>query len=261
MMKHYLEATGLFIVDVARTAHTWRAGAESQYLRIASDQPTVNYDEPRPDSTFAPDFTPYAAVISNFGWRAAPWPATTRTAFERYVAGGGGFVSVHAADNSFPDWPAYNEMIGLGGWGGRDETHGPYVYYTEAGELVRDSIAGSAGAHGARHIFPVTLRDTTHPITRGLPPVLWTTPDECYAKLRGPARNLTILATGRDQSPGAPTARHEPVLMIVDYGAGRVFHTTLGHDAESVAGDTFRRTFLRGTAWAAGLPTTAYGDF
>ncbi len=36
---------------------------------------------------------------------------------------------VHAANNSFPMWPAYNKMIGLGGWGDRTEKDGPYVYY------------------------------------------------------------------------------------------------------------------------------------
>jgi hypothetical protein len=43
------------------------------------------------------------------------------------VARGGGFVTVHAANNSFSTWKAYNRMIGLGGWGGRTEKDGPYV--------------------------------------------------------------------------------------------------------------------------------------
>ena len=40
--------------------------------------------------------------------------------FADFVRGGGGFVSVHAADNSFPQWADYNRMIGVGGWGGRE---------------------------------------------------------------------------------------------------------------------------------------------
>ena len=37
-----------------------------------------------------------------------------RTAFAAHVRRGGGFVSYHAANNAFPEWPEYNEMIGIG---------------------------------------------------------------------------------------------------------------------------------------------------
>jgi len=36
-----------------------------------------------------------------------------------FVENGGGFVVVHAANNSSGDWPDYNRLIGMGGWGGR----------------------------------------------------------------------------------------------------------------------------------------------
>ena len=42
-------------------------------------------------------------------------------------------------------------MIGLGGWGGRDETFGPYVYYNAQDELVRDTSEGRGGSHGKQH--------------------------------------------------------------------------------------------------------------
>ena len=44
--------------------------------------------------------------------------------FVEYMRNGGGFVVIHAADNAFPDWPEYNEIIGLGGWGQRTEKDG-----------------------------------------------------------------------------------------------------------------------------------------
>jgi hypothetical protein len=100
----------------------------------------------------------------------------------------------------------YNKMIGLGGWGDRNEKNGPYVYYTNEGELVRDNTPGGAGAHGPQHIIPVTIRVADHPITKGLPKVWLTAKDECYAKLRGPGENMIILATGKDMS-GSPPSR------------------------------------------------------
>lgn len=251
MMKQYLESTGLFKVDIARTAKIWLGEKEKEFLPMAGTPPSVNTKEPEADPAFKPKFRKYDVVVSNFGWKAAPWPEATRKKFEKFVAKGGGFVSVHAADNSFPEWPAYNEMIGLGGWGGRDEKSGPYVYYTNEGELVRDASAGNGGQHGALHEFQITVRDNTHPITQGMPPRWMTTADECYAKMRGPAKNMTILATGKDQSESAPTDRHEPMLMVIDYGKGRVFHTTLGHDTHSMEGVGFITSFLRGVEWAA----------
>ncbi|WP_116126228.1 ThuA domain-containing protein [Lewinella sp. IMCC34183] len=251
MMKQYLEDTGLFTVDIARSAFTWNAQEEADYLPLAGVGATENLNEPKSDPDFRPDFAAYDVVVSNFGWKAAPWPEATRAAFEQYVRQGGGFVSVHAADNSFPEWAAYNEMIGLGGWADRDESNGPYLYYDNYGKLVRDTTPGRAGIHGAQHEFPITIREKDHPITRGMPETWMTTSDECYAMLRGPAENLTVLATGKDLSETAPTDRHEPMLMVLTYGDGRIFHTTLGHDTESMEGVGFITSFLRGVEWAA----------
>ncbi len=251
MMRDYLEETGLFEVDFARTRPVWKAEREADYLPLTHTGAAQQLPEPVTDPDFAPVFSDYDVVISNFGWRAADWPAQTRAAFEAFVASGGGFVSVHAADNSFPDWPEYNLMIGLGGWGGRDERSGPYVYYDNDGNLIRDTSPGPAGAHGPRHVFPVTIREPDHPITRGMPPVWLASEDECYAKLRGPALNMTILATCKDQSADAPTDRHEPAMMVLDYGEGRVFHLALGHDETAFEGVGLITALTRGTEWAA----------
>lgn len=251
MMKQYLEETGLFEVDIERTQFTWKADREKDFLPLAGVGKTEDFKEPKSDPDFAPKFSKYDVVISNFGWKAASWPEKTQEAFEKYMENGGGFVAVHAANNSFPEWEAYNQMIGIGGWGGRNESHGPYVYYTHEGELVRDNSPGGAGAHGPQHEFKVTIRKSDHPITKGMPTTWMTTKDECYSKLRGPAENMTVLATAKDASGKAPTDRHEPALMVIQYGKGRVFHTTLGHDDYSIESVGFITTFLRGTEWAA----------
>jgi hypothetical protein len=44
---------------------------------------------------------------------------------------------------------------------------------------------------------------------------------------------------------------NQPILWTVDYGAGRVFVTTLGHDEVDTAHPTFVTTFTRGAEWAA----------
>ena len=91
-----------------------------------------------------------------------------KSSFENYVREGGGVVVVHAADNAFPGWPAFNEMIGVGGWRGRSEHSGPYWYFS-TGKLTADSSAGAGGSHGRRIPFQLTVR-ADHPITRGVKP-------------------------------------------------------------------------------------------
>jgi type 1 glutamine amidotransferase len=251
MMKQYLEATGMFEVDVVRTKFIWSAEREAAFLPLAGAGEAEQVKEPKPDPNYKPDFAKYAVVISNFGWKAADWPKETQQAFEKYVAGGGGFVSVHAADNSWGDWTEFNKMIALGGWGNRDEKSGPFVYCNEQGKIVRDTSPGKAGKHAPANEFVVTIRNREHPITKGLPDFWMHTKDECYSRLRGPAENLTILATACDSPELKAAGRHEPMLMTIEYHKGRVFHTTLGHDTEAFEGVGFITTFLRGTEWAA----------
>jgi type 1 glutamine amidotransferase len=225
LIKQTLVGSGLFSVDVVTAP--------------ASDQDI---------SQFKPDFAPYAVVVSNYNGK--PWSEETQNAFEAYVAGGGGFVSVHAADNSFPKWSAYNRMIGVGGWGGRNEKDGPYVRWRD-GKIVRDTDPGRGGSHGRRHPFVVVVRDKDHPITSGLPAAFTQAEDELYAELRGPAENMHVLATAYSSPDTGGTDQHEPILMTVNFGEGRVFHTTLGHDVTSMNGLAFQVTLQRGTEWAA----------
>ena len=204
-------------------------------------------------SGFKPDFAAYDVVVSNYN--GEPWAPATKAAFEKYVSGGGGYVSVHAANNAFPEWTAYNRMIALGGWGGRDERWGPYARF-RGGQLVLDHAAGCGGGHGQRHAFQIVVREPSHPITAGLPQKWMHAEDELYDRLRGPAENMTVLATAYSDPATRGTGEHEPMLMVIRYGEGRVFHTTLGHDAVAMSCVGFITSLQRGSAWAAGGAVT-----
>ncbi len=251
MMKSYLEESGRFKVDIARTQYTWNGKDLVKQFPLDDGKTYEDLGKPQTDPDFKPDFSKYQVVISNFGHNAAPWPEETQTAFVEYMKNGGGFVSIHAADNSFPNWREYNEMIGIGGWGGRNEASGPYVYYNEDGKFVRDTSKGGGGGHGPQHEFSVVIRADDHPITKGLPAEFMHSQDELYERLRGPAENMTILATAFAAPDKRGSGRHEPTLMAIDFGKGRVFHSTLGHADYSCECVGFITTFLRGCEWAA----------
>ncbi len=194
---------------------------------------------------FNPDFAKYQVILSNYN--GEPWLEETPRSFVQYMKGGGNLVVVHAADNSFPEWKEFNEMIGLGGWKGRNEKDGPYVYWKD-GKIVRDNSKGRGGSHGRPWEYKVVVRDREHPITRGLPSEFLMVKEELYDRLRGPAKNMTVLATAFAEGG---SERHEPVLMTIKYGKGRVFHTVMGHSHTSMGGVAFQETLIRGTEWAA----------
>ena len=225
VLRQILEEPGIFSVEVS-TAPGKGSGIE----------------------TWQPKFSDYAVVMSNYNGEL--WSAATQEAFENYVSGGGGFVPVHAADNSFPEWLAYNEMIGVGGWGGRNEKSGPYLRWRE-GKWTFDTVPGPGGSHGKQHEFVLTNRAPQHPIMQGLPAVFMHRQDELYNRLRGPARDVTVLASALSPKELGGSGEEEPLLMAIPYGKGRVFHTALGHGDEAVHCLAFAVTLQRGVEWAA----------
>ncbi len=251
MMKRILEETGRFEVAIARTRFLWKGEERLQEFPLEDGREYQSLPQPKADPEYRPEFAKFDVVINNFGWGAADLPDATRQDLEAFVGRGGGLVVVHAANNSWPSWEAYNRMIGLGGWGDRDESSGPYVYLNEQGETVRDTSPGKGGAHGPQHNYQIVIRQPDHPITRGLPRAWMHTQDELYERLRGPADNMTILATAYADPQYKGSGRHEPMLMTIDFDRGRVFHTAMGHADYSVQCVGFQTVLLRGTEWAA----------
>jgi type 1 glutamine amidotransferase len=226
-LKHMLEDAGIFQVDVVTA-------------------PPRDGDF----TSFRPDWSKYQVIVSNYDAPDERWPDSLKASFVEYIRNGGGLVSVHAADNAFPNWKEYNLMIGVGGWRRRSEKSGPHFYF-ENGKLVPDTSPGFAGSHGARNPFKVVNQVTDHPITSGLAREWMHAGDELYANLHGPGENMTVLSTAWSDPANRGTGHDEPVLMVIAYGKGRIFHTTMGHDLGALNCVGFITTYQRGTEWAA----------
>jgi hypothetical protein len=201
-------------------------------------------------NNFKPAWSKYNVIVFNYDAPTERWPSELKASFETYMRDGGGMVSVHAADNAFPGWEAYNAMIGVGGWRGRDERSGPHWYYSH-GALVSSDKAGKAGHHGLRLPYKMTSRDMNHPIMRGIPRVWMHQGDELYDSLRGPGKNMTVLATAYSDPANGGTGFDEPLLMVSRFGKGRIFHSAVGHDALALSSVDAVVTLQRGVEWAA----------
>jgi type 1 glutamine amidotransferase len=234
ILKEIYEQSGRFTLDVSTTPPT--------------SQPAEAWEKWRPD------FGKYDVVVSNFNGGHLPgkgthWPREVEQSLEKYLHSGGGLVVYHAANNSFPDWPAYNEMIGLG-W--RSPTFGPSVIIDEHEKLVViPQGEGRKPGHGPEHDFVVTVLDREHPITRGMPKTWFHPHEQLTHGQHGPAKNMTILTYAWSKDVN----ENEPMDWVIPYGKGRVYVTMLGHlwkdgpeTAMRCAG--FQTLLLRGTEWA-----------
>ena len=230
-MKATLEKTGRFTVDVATTP-TGKAT-------------TGDWGK------FRPDFSKYDVVLSNYN--GMPWPDEVNRGLEKFVSGGGGLVIIHAANNAFGDWAEWNKMIGLG-W--RDNKFGDRITTDDAGKVVRTPKGEGPGAgHGPQHEFKIIMRDSEHPVTKGMPKEWMHARDELYHGQRGPAENMHILATAFAAKDKGGFDTHEPMIWWIPYGKGRVFTTVMGHvggaDDPSIRCVGFQTVMNRGTEWAA----------
>lgn len=236
LIRGILEPTGLFTVSVSTTPPT-------------KDAP--GWDEWRPV------FSNYDVVIQTYNDLngGPPWPRAVQQDFETFVRNGGGVYVWHGGNNAFPDWPAYNEMIGLG-WRAKD--FGWAVAVSDDGQLRR--IPASEGldtGHGAR-LDTLVKRLDDHPIHAGLPRA-WLTPDiEVYYYARGPAERLDVLSYGFDPR----TKMQWPLEWTTSYGKGKIYTSTFGHvwrgdtQPERMRCAGLHTVAVRALQWLAGRPVT-----
>jgi uncharacterized protein len=165
------------------------------------------------------------------------WSEEAKANFEKAVSEGAGVVVLHAANNGFAGWTAMEEMAAI---------------------MWREGAG-----HGAYHEFTVRIIDHEHPITRGLSDFqIW---DELYHRLthmHGVPH--TVLATAYSDPETGGSSAEEPMMLVTQYGKGRVFHQVLGHiwphdfgggykgfTLATYENEGFQRSLLRGSEWAA----------
>ncbi len=202
--------------------HNWRATTPVLRQILEDTGRFTVHVTYRPERCTAEKFARYDVLLSNFNSRQR-WGEPAESALLDYVRGGGGCVIIHAANNAFPDWPEYDQLIG-GGW-------------------------RKGAGHGVRWSFPVEIVDREHPVTKGMPD-FQNAVDELYHRLTMQP-HIRLLAHAFSDEEKRGTGNYEPQIWIVRYGEGRMFHNSLGHDVKTMSGVGFIVATQRGTEWAA----------
>ncbi|SMD19211.1 ThuA domain-containing protein [Kibdelosporangium aridum] len=145
-------------------------------------------------------------------------------AFESYVRAGGGWVGVHAAAETEPDWPFYRDLVG-------------------------SKVAGVTGVSAGN----VQVADRAHPSTETVPRTLTLT-EEWYNFEKNVRGSEHVLATVDERSfAGGTMGFDHPISWCQDHVGGRSWYTGLGHSIETYRQGAFRKHLLGGIEWAAGV--------
>ncbi len=149
--------------------------------------------------------------------------ADQKTALQRFIRSGKGYVGIHAASDTEFEWPWYGQLVG--------------------GYFVR---------HPAVQEAKLEIRDTKHPATAELPKI-WIHRDEWY-DFRDIKPGMHILMNLDEESyQGGKMGKFHPIAWYQEFEGGRSFYTGLGHTEEAYDSVNFRKHIMGGIRYALGL--------
>ena len=162
-------------------------------------------------------------VVIFLNTSAAVLNADQQAAFEAYFTDGGGFVGIHSAIQTQPDWQFLTDVLGT-------------------------------RANGVSSVSPATVKvaDRVHPASAKLPEY-WHTNDAYYNftdNVRGVSH---VLATVDETTyTGGTMGSDHPIMWCKDYQGGRSFYTGLGATANQFRDTNFQKNLAGAIDWADG---------
>jgi type 1 glutamine amidotransferase len=201
--------------------HKWKETTPVLTAHLAKDPRLEISVTEDPRFLGSPALSNYATIVLHYmNWEDPGPGAAAQENLRKTLETGTGLVLVHFACGAFQGWPEFVKMAGRV-WDPKLRGHDPYG------------------------LFTVRMVDANHPITKGLRD--FTTTDELYTCLTGdtPVHLLCDAVSKVDQKP-------YPMAFVLEYGKGRVFLSTLGHDVKAF-NDEAGQLYRRAAAWAAGL--------
>ena len=222
--QHTKRTTRVAIITGEDThpGHRWKETSAELKTILESGKPGFDFDvtvEADPDFLATPDIFKFDVLIFDFR-NAEPLAKDEQDKANllKFLSEGKGLVTTHWANDAFPYWPEYNNVVGRS-----QQLH-----------------------HDTRGPFTVTIVDHKSPITKGL--TNFQTDDELYYDNKNGSVPVQVLATAHSNVKNADF----PMALTVRYGKGKVFNTPLGHDVKALQVPEVGELIRRGTAWAAG---------
>jgi uncharacterized protein len=165
-------------------------------------------------------------------------PIPDQQGFLDWIKAGHAFIGLHAASDTFPGWPGYTEMLG-----GHFQHHGPQV----AVECLN--------------------QDTAHPATAMLGKSFSVSLEEIYQFKNYDAAKVHDLLIMNQHPEHPEQSGHFAVAWCKEFGAGKVFYTSLGHREDVIDADpnlkdrknsvaiakAYQAHVLGGIEWALGI--------
>jgi len=196
-------------------------------IQALGEQNDFHVEATEDATAFTPDNLSRFAAVVFLSTTGDVLNAEQQTAFENYIAAGGGYTGIHAAADTEYDWPFYSQLVGA---------------YFKSHPAIQQATVN------------VVARD--HPSTAPLP-YQWTRTDEWYNFRTNPRANVKVLATLDESSydPGPDAMGDHPISWCHTQEQGRSWYTALGHTKESYAEPNFLAHIAGGIRYAAGLET------
>jgi len=219
-----------------------------EYARVEPSDPEFKNAEGKPDmqkvnaaikKVLAEKMSPdalknYDVVI--FANTTGDLPLPDPDAFINWVKGGGGFVGMHAAGDTFHHFEPYLDMIGA-------------EFKKHEAQVEVEPINQDSSCPACAHL-----------------PATWKVFDEIY-QFQKFDRSKVHGLLGLDKHPNNKSPGDYPVSWCKDFGKGRVFYTSLGHREDvwdpnapnrknpPEVAEAYQKHILEGIKWAAGLET------
>jgi type 1 glutamine amidotransferase len=214
---------GLYVHDniPASVATLKKLGAANNFAVDVSDDPASFTDQ---------NLKRYQAVIFDNTNNEVFDNEEQKTAFQRYIRAGGGFVGIHSATGSMRQWPWFWSVVG-----------------------------GKFSRHAKMQKFTVIVKDPKDASTAHLPATFeWT--DEFYYVDHMPSGLHVLLAgdltklddPGKDKYPGKMFGDEFPLAWRHEFDGGREWYTALGHKPEHYSDPRLTQHLLGGILWAMG---------
>ena len=208
-------------------SHKWKESSELN-KKILEKTGRFDVTVTQDKEVFAsPTLSDYGVVVLNYGfWKEADPSKEAKDGFLKFVKGGGNVVALHFACSSFQDWDEYAVMLG---------------------RVWKKGVAG----HGPFGPFTVNIKDSKHPITKGLKD--FRIEDELYSKLSGDEK-IEVLASAYSEW----SKKVEPIVFVKRYGKGRVVQNVLGHGLIAKKNEMYQALLIRTVEWAATGKVTSH---